>query len=213
MNRTKARYLIVFVLLCSVPFLTFGDESATETDGTEETAEAEKPKHPYLTDEFQFTFNAGVGVSQFQWYFSGGFQFDFRANPILGVGFKSTVDYGFKYGNVHINLFALFDVWWFYIGPGVNFRVRGMSVPSNDPDYAVAYPYDAVASLAVTAGFRFPIARIGPGNMTIDLSVDWYQTDIPLSQPAPPFTGATINELLNSTVYAFKFAARLGYTF
>lgn len=207
MNGIASRSLIIILLFCSVPFLTFGHETTAETE------EAEEPRYPYLTDDFQFTFNAGVGVSRFQWHFTGGFQFDFRANAVLGVGFKTTVDYGLKYGNVNVNLFALFDVWWFYMGPGISFIARGMTVPSNDPDYAVSYTYEPLTSLAITLGFRFPFVRVGPGNLTMDLSVDWYQNDTPLSEPTPPFTGQTINELMNSSIYAFKFAARLGYTF
>lgn len=204
----KRRYLIVLLLFCLVPFLTFGHDTADEA-----AVEVVESKHPYLTDDFQFTFNAGVNVSQFQWGFTGGFQFDFRANPVLGVGFKSTVDYGFKYENLNVNLFAVFDIWWFYVGPGISFKAIGMTIPSDDPDYARAYVYQPLTSLAVTVGFRFPFVRIGPGNITMDMSIDWYQNDIPLTQPVLSLPGKTINELLNSTMYAFKFGARLGYTF
>lgn len=79
--------------------------------------------------------------------------------------------------------------------------------------YIKVFPYDSVISLAFTGGMRFPIARIGPGFMTMDLSIDWYQNDIPLSEPTPPFNGKTLKELVYGSAYAFKFGARLGYTF
>ncbi len=200
------RFTIMIFLLCIVSFAVFGAETKESTAG-------EKEKPSYLLANFQFTVNAGVGFSAYQWHFTGGLQADFNANPVLGIGFKSTVDYGFDYGNLNINLYILYKIWWFYIGPGVSFIVQGMTIPADDSKYVSAYPNDGVASLAFTGGARFPVARIGPGFMTMDLSIDWYQNDIPLSQITPPFTGARIKELVNGSTYAFKFAARLGYTF
>jgi hypothetical protein len=212
------RLSIAFSLIVVVSILAFGTDKKTEEQPAaemlpDETSEEETVKASYMRDKFQFTTNAGVGLNSYQWHFTGGFQVDFNANPVIGAGIKTTIDYGLKYDNLNINIYALYKVWWFYFGPGVSFIVQGMTVPADDPDYATLYVYDSVASLALTGGFRFPVARIGPGFMTMDLSVDWYQTDIPLSQPTPPFTGTTLNELIDSSTYAFKFALRMGYTF
>ncbi len=89
------RFTITIFLLCIVSFAVFSAETKEGTAG-------EKEKPSYLLANFQFTVNAGVGFSAFQWHFTGGLQADFNANPVLGVGFKSTVDYGFDYGNLNI---------------------------------------------------------------------------------------------------------------
>ncbi len=213
------RLPIMFVLFLIITFVAFATESnvdhqrADQDSAVEESKDVNAIKTSYNLDDFQFTVNAGAGFSAYQWHFTGGLQADFYANPVLGVGFKTTVDYGFKYQNLNINLYVLYKIWWFYIGPGVSFFVQGMTIPADDPEYVSAYPFDSVASLALTGGMRFPLARIGPGFMTMDLSIDWYQNDIPLSEPTPPFNGNTLKELINGSTYAFKFAARLGYTF
>lgn len=207
-------YVLAFFI---IPVTAFGEESSDSPSESRESTESESGeeelRYSYLKDDFQFTFNAGVGFTTYQWEFTGGFQFDFNANPVIGAGVKTTVDYGLKYGNLNINLYALYKVWWFYVGPGVSFIVRGMTIPADDPDYVRAYSYQSAASLALTGGLRFPFVRMGPGFLTMDVSIDWYQTDIPLSQPTPPYSGNTLDELIKGTVYAFKFAARLGYTF
>jgi hypothetical protein len=225
----KIRLIFLIVLIGLVPSLVFGEKKDKEKDNreTEQAAEeipeeqageqagdeAEKAKSKYLNDEFQLTVNGGVGFSAYQWHFTGGVQADFNANPVMGVGIKTTVDYGLKYDNLNINLYLVYKLWWFYFGPGVSFIVTDMNIPADDPDYKAVYNDPDIASLAFTAGFRFPFARIGPGHLTMDLSVDWYQTDIPLSEVSPPYDGHTLDELLNGTTYAFKFGARLGYTF
>jgi len=213
----RTSFFVVLILFCAFTVTAFGDESgkspATDVPTAESEGNEEDLKPSYLRDRFQFTVNAGAGISRYQWHFSGGIQADFNANPVLGIGLRTTVDYGLKYDNLNINLYVLYKIWWFYVGPGVSFLVQGITIPTDDAKYAAAYPYDPVASLALTAGARFPVARIGPGFLTVDISVDWYQTDTPLTQPTPPITGETLDELLNGSIYAFKIAARLGYTF
>ena len=215
MNRLPAMFFL-FLITTFMAFAAESDEGhqgADQDSVIEESEDGKATKKSYSRDNFHFTVNAGAGFSAYQWHFTGGLQADFYANPVLGVGFKTTVDYGFKYQNLNINLYVLYKIWWFYIGPGVSFIVQGMTMPADDPDYVNAYPYGSVASLAFTGGMRFPLARIGPGFMTIDFSIDWYQNDIPYTEPTPPFTGNTLNDLLYGSVYAFKFGARLGYTF
>lgn len=213
----RIKILTLVLLLSLISVMAFGDDSGKNSepeDSVVESAESgDNLKPSYLRDRFQFTMNAGVGFSRHQWQFSGGLQADFNANVLVGIGIRSTVDYGLKYDNLNINVYLLYKIWWFYVGPGVSFIVQGMTLPSDDSKYAAIYSYKPVASIALTAGTRFPVARIGPGFLTVDISVDWYQNDIPLSQITPPLTGSTINELLNGSIYAFKVAARLGYTF
>jgi hypothetical protein len=223
--------LLALILAMSISTFSFAQENGSEssaenpvdvaTDPSLDSAEdgiakdgddTEKLRVSYLKAKNQFTFSAGVGINQYQWNFTGAFQVDFNANPVMGAGIKTTVDYGFEFGNLNINLFAVYKVWWFYMGPGISFKVLGMTLPP-DSEYEFIYNYDSIISLALTLGFRFPIARIGPGHMTMDISVDWYQNDIPLSKPLPPFSGVAVQELVNGTAYAFKFEARIGYTF
>ncbi len=213
------RLPIMFVLFLIITFVVFATESDDDYRGADQDSVIENnedgkaTKKNYNRDNFQFTVNAGGGFSAYQWHFTGGLQADFYANPVLGIGFKTIVDYGFKYQNLNINLYVLYKIWWFYIGPGVSFIVQGMTIPADDPDYVSAYPFQSVASLAFTGGMRFPLARIGSGFMIMDLSIDWYQNDIPFTEPTPPFTGNTLNDVMSGSIYAFKFGARLGYTF
>lgn len=168
---------------------------------------------PYSQHTVQFTINAGVGISWYQMHFTGGIQVDYQPNPFLGLGLKSTVDYGFRYGNLHVNIFVLYKLWWLYLGPGVSFQVIGMTIPGDDPEYIGALDNPALAMVCLTAGLRFPFARVGPGHLTLDISIDWYQTDYPLTGSGPPYLATTVNELLGGAIYAFKPAVRLGYTF
>ena len=218
MNRKKRVILSIIMLSiisCTAVFGQKTDENTPneDTQNNEVQTEGEhKTFIPYTKETFQITINAGVGLDWYQWHFTGGIQLDYQPNPFLGLGLKTTADYGFKYGNLNINIYALYRLWWLYFGPGVSFLVEHMTLPSGDPKYVSILPNSAIASLAITLGFRFPFVRVGPGHFTLDISIDWYQTDYPITG-TPPLIGSILNETINGAVYAFKPAVRLGYTF
>lgn len=207
-NRIILTAILLSLLSCNTAFgaETKDDKLQRESEG------GNKTYIPYMRDTFQVTFNAGVSLTWYQWQFTGGIQLDYQPNPFLGLGLKTTADYGFKYGNLNINIYALYKLWWLYFGPGVSFLVQHMVLPPGDPDYVKILQNPASASLAITMGLRFPFVRVGPGHMTLDFSIDWYQTDYPLTG-TPPLIGSYLSDTINGAVYAFKPSIRLGYTF
>ena len=211
MNR-HCRIILITIILSLISCITaFGED--TEDDGIlTESEGGNKTYIPYMSDPFQVTIHAGIGLSWYQWQFSGGIQLDYQPNPFLGLGLKTTVDYGLKYGNLNVSVYALYKLWWLYVGPGVSFLIQHMELPPGDPDYVDILQNPASASLALTIGFRFPFVRVGPGHMTLDFSIDWYQTDYPITG-TPPLLGSILSETINGAIYAFKPTLRLGYTF
>ncbi len=211
MNR-QCRIILIAIVLSLISCISAFGKDTEDEEILKESEGGNKTYIPYIRDTFQVTIQAGVGLSWYQWHFTGGIQLDYQPNPFLGLGLKTTVDYGFKYGNLNINVYILYKLWWLYFGPGVSFLVQHMVLPAGDPDYVDIIRNPASASLALTIGFRFPFVRVGPGHMTLDLSIDWYQTAYPITG-TPPLLDSILSETINGAVYAFKPALRLGYTF
>jgi len=153
--------LILFFLFC---FTLYADDNEPGENAKKNVA--------------QLTIKTGGALGVYEPWITGNVEFSYLFWGWLGVGAEAGIHSGLTYQDLHSTGYLFLKLGGFYIGGGVSLEMADSMLPADSE-------YDTFSTIemfhpAVTMGLLIPIIQLGPGKLGVNLSLDWFVTDIPI---------------------------------